>query len=45
MIALATLQAGAAIFVWREGNPALAGVYACYGVSNLLMIAVAGAAK
>ena len=45
MIALAVLQAGAALYVWREGNPVLAGVYICYAVSNLLMIGVAGAMK
>lgn len=40
MTALAVLQAGAAISVFREGNAPLAGVYIAYGISNLLMILV-----
>jgi hypothetical protein len=38
MCGLAILQAGAAFFVWREGNPPLSAVYLAYGFSNLMMI-------
>ena len=40
MCGLAALQAGAAYFVWREGNLPLAMVYCLYGLSNLCMILV-----
>jgi hypothetical protein len=38
MVALAVLQALAAIFVFKEGNTPLAVVYSLYGGSNLAMI-------
>jgi hypothetical protein len=44
MCGLALLQAGAAFFVWREGNAPLAAVYLAYGFSNLMMIWVHRAA-
>ena len=38
MLSLATLQAGAAAMIWREGNVPLALVYLLYGASNVAMI-------
>lgn len=38
MVGLAALQAGAATFVWREGNLPLALVYLLYGASNVVMV-------
>jgi len=41
MGALAALQVGACVSLANEGKVPLAGVYLCYGISNLLMIWVA----
>ena len=41
MGALAALQVGACVALAADGKGPLAGIYLCYGISNLLMIWVA----
>lgn len=40
MVALAVMQIGATTMLSFEGRYWLAGVYFCYGISNLLLIGV-----